>query len=266
MVLGRRRRERGGEPGANASPALRHIRNKVSLSSDWWEGKTHVLLDMDGTLIGQPGALFHNLFAFFALLRLSKLATLGELLRAVRKTQEALLSRHEFASNRDAFFETLASELKTQRNKVERFAENFFDSDYPFICLILHSEPHARRLVDLLHATGRHITLATNAVFGRREIELRLKASDLYLHDFDLVTSWDVMKSTKPHSDFFTETLRMIGARPEATVMIGNDPYYDLPAHKLGISTLLVGGRLSMEDIADSLEEHMEKEKAARGR
>jgi FMN phosphatase YigB (HAD superfamily) len=254
MVLGRRKK---GKPDASSLPALRQIRHKVSLSADWWEGKSHVLIDMDGTLIGQPGALFHNLFALFAILRLSKLATVGDILRAVKKTQEILLSHHDFASNKDAFFETLARELRTRRDKVERFAEKFFDSDYPFICLILHSEPHARRLVDLLHATGRHITLATNAVFGRREIELRLKASDLYLHDFDLVTSWDVMKSTKPHSDFFTETLRMIGARPESTVMIGNDPYYDLPAHKLGISTLLVGGKLSMADIADSLEEHM---------
>jgi FMN phosphatase YigB (HAD superfamily) len=265
-MLGRRK-NRKGERGINSDssigPKLKQIRNRVSLSSEWWEGKTHVLIDMDGTLIGQPGALFHNLFAFFAFLRLSKLANLRELLRAIRKTQDILLSSHHFASNRDAFFETLAEELKVTRGKVERFSEKFFDSDYPFICLILHSEPDARRLLDLLHSTRRHITLATNAVFGRREIELRLKASDLYLHDFDLVTSWDVMKSTKPHSDFFAETLRMVGARPECTVMIGNDPYYDLPAHKLGISTLLVGGKLSMADIADSLEEHMARSGAS---
>jgi len=254
----RKRREAQAESDAEKSAAaIKHIRNSVSLASDWWQGKTHVLIDMDGTLIGQPGALFHNLFALFALLRLSKLATLREVLRAMRKTQDIVLSHHGFATNRDAFFDTLASELNVARTKVERFSEKFFDSDYPFICLILHSEPHARRLLDLLHATGRHTTLATNAVFGRREIELRLKASELHLHDFDLVTSWDVMKSTKPHSDFFTETLRMVGARAESTVMIGNDPYYDLPAHKLGISTLLVGPKLSISDIADSLEKHM---------
>ena len=241
---------------AKEKAVLKQIRSKVSLSSEWWDGKKHVLIDMDGTLIGQPGALFHNLFAFFALLRLSKLASIGQLFRAVKKTKDILLSRHNFASNKDAFFETLASELKTTRARVEKFSDHFFDSDYPFICLILHSEPSARRLVDLLHATGRHITLATNAVFGRREIELRLKASNLYLHDFDLVTSWDVMKSTKPHSDFFGETLNLIGASPESTVMIGNDPYYDLPAYKLGISTLLVGDKLSISDIADSLEDH----------
>ena len=36
--------------------------------------------------------------------------------------------------------------------------------------------------------------------------------------------------------------------------MIGNDPFYDLPAHQLGIDTLLVGSRLSIGDIADALE------------
>jgi FMN phosphatase YigB (HAD superfamily) len=64
------------------------------------------------------------------------------------------------------------------------------------------------------------------------------------------------MKSTKPHRRFFEETLQIIGAKPESTVMIGNDPYYDLPAYQAGISTLLVGPSLTLKDIADSLEAH----------
>lgn len=228
----------------------------IELTPQWWNSRTHVLLDMDGTLISQPGALFHQLFTVFALLRLAPLGDFKTLLRAARETKHILLSEHSFASNRDAFFETLAQELHVTRAKVERFAQRFFDSDYPFICLILGADENARRLIDLLHATGRHVTLATNAVFGRREIELRLKASNLYLHDFDYVTSWDVMKSTKPHKNFFEETMKVIGARPESTVMIGNDPYYDLPAYQAGITTLLVGPNLTLKQIADSLQAH----------
>lgn len=252
-----RRRTSNRTPQGQSVAQLKNIRSRVSLAPEWWTGKSHILIDMDGTLIGQPGAAFHNLFAVFAFLRLSALASYSDLYRAVRKTIRIVLSNHQYANNEDAFFETLAQELNVTRQKIERFAGRFFDSDYPFICLFLHSEPHARRLLDLLHATGRHVTLATNAIFGRREIELRLKASDLYLHDFDLVTSWDVMKSTKPHTAFFEETLKKIGGAPESTVMIGNDPFYDLPAYQLGIDTLLVGARLSIGDIADSLEASM---------
>lgn len=240
-------------------PGESHSPHAVLLHPDWWTGKTHVLLDMDGTLIPQPGALFHQLFTVFAIARLAPLADFKTLLRAVRVTKNMLLSQHHFASNRDAFFETLATELRVKRTRVERFAQKFFDADYPFICLILGTDESARRLLDLLHATGRHVTLATNAVFGRREIELRLKASNLYLHDFDYVTSWDVMKSTKPHQDFFRETLKVIGATPESTVMIGNDPYYDLPAYKMGIQTLLVGPNLTLAQIADSLEQNQSR-------
>lgn len=237
---------------------IKRIRNKVTISSEWWNGKTHILLDMDGTLIGQPGALFHNLFILGVLFRMRRFGSVKELIRAAWKTKQTLLSPHSYETNEDAFFETLAKELHSSRRRVERFISKFFDSDYPFICLFLHQEPYARRLIDLLHQSNRHITLATNAVFGRREIELRLKASDLFLHDFDLVTSWDVMKVTKPHADFFSETLKKIGASPENTVMIGNDPYYDLPAHKLGIQTLLVGKKLTLKDIVESLEANME--------
>ncbi|MES2615829.1 MAG: HAD family hydrolase [Bdellovibrionota bacterium] len=234
---------------------LKRIRNKVTLSSDWWNGKTHILIDMDGTLIGQPGTLFHNLFALGVLFRMRGLGSYFDLLRAAKKTKDILLSAHSFATNEDAVLETLAKELGASRKKVENFMSKFFDSDYPFICLFLHSEPYARKLVDLIHMTKRHVTLATNAIFGRKEIELRLKASGLFLHDFDLVTSWDVMKSAKPHPEFFSETLSKIGASPESTIMIGNDPYYDLPAHELGIQTLLVGSRLTIKDIVDSLEQ-----------
>jgi FMN phosphatase YigB (HAD superfamily) len=66
-----------------------------------------------------------------------------------------------------------------------------------------------------------------------------------------------VMKTAKPHTKFFSETLKKIGASPESTIMIGNDPYYDLPAHELGIQTLLVGDRLTIKDIVESLEESL---------
>ena len=233
------------------------IRNKVTLSSDWWNNKKYILLDMDGTLISQPGALFHNFFALGIFFRFKKFVNISELIRAAKKTKEVMLTSHKFETNQDAFFETLSAELHSSRGRIERFMKRFFDVEYPFVCLFLHSEPYARRLIDLLHLTNRHITLATNSVFGRREIELRLKSSDLYLHDFDLVTSWDVMKVTKPNEDFFSETLNKIGATPENTVMIGNDPFYDLPAHKLGIQTLLVGKKLTLQDIVESLEENI---------
>ncbi len=245
-----------------SSVDLKKIRNKVTLSQDWWHDKTHILLDMDGTLIGQPGKLFHNLFALGILFRMRSFGSVFDIIRAAKKTKDILLSNHSFATNEEAFFETIAKELNSSRKKVEDFMSKFFDSDYPFICLFLHSEPYARKLIDLLHTSKKHVTLATNAVFGRKEIELRLKASQLFLHDFDLVTSWDVMKISKPHANFFNDTLKKIGATAENTVMIGNDPYYDLPAHELGIQTLLVGERLTIQDIAESLEESLHLSKS----
>ena len=136
-----RRRTSSRKAAGQSVAQLKNIRSRVSLAPEWWTGKTHILIDMDGTLIGQPGATFHNLFAVFAFLRLSALASYSDLYRAVNKTIRTVLSNHQFANNEDAFFETLARELNVTRQKLERFAGRFFDSDYPFICLFLHSEP-----------------------------------------------------------------------------------------------------------------------------
>lgn len=231
----------------------RRMRRKVALSAEWWEDITHVLIDMDGTLIRQPGPLFFNMFALGVFFRMREFGTIPELLRAANKAKQILLSPHSFPSNEEAFFETLARELNASKEKVKKFMLKFFNTDYPFICLFLQKEPHARDLVDVLRITGRHITLATNPVFGKREIELRLKVSNLYLHDFDHFTSWEDMNVTKPHQEFFSSTLKNVNAKPKNTVMIGNDPYYDLPAHKIGIQTLLVGKNLSIKDIVESI-------------
>ena len=76
---------------AQSIAQLRNIRSRVSLAPDWWLGKSHILIDMDGTLIGQPGAAFHNLFAIFAFLRLSALASYKDLYRAVSKAIKIVL-------------------------------------------------------------------------------------------------------------------------------------------------------------------------------
>ena len=79
------------------SSELKRIRNKITISGDWWNGKTHVLLDMDGTLIDQPGALFHNLFALGVLFRMRSFGSISQLIKAAQKTKEILLSSHSFS-------------------------------------------------------------------------------------------------------------------------------------------------------------------------
>ena len=236
---------------------IKGIRRKVSLSEDWWDNKTHVLLDMDGTLIPQPGALFNNLLILGLCFKFRRFGSAKNIIKAFLKIRELVSSGHSFSTNKEAFTKTLAKELGTSLINIDDLLNKFFDSEYPLLCLFLHKEPAARKLIDLLRFAKKHITLATNPIFGSREIELRLKASDLYLHDFDLVTSWDVMATTKPNHAFFFDTLGKINVKPENAVMIGNDPYYDLPAHDLGIQTLLVGKYLTLEDITESLENNL---------
>ncbi|MEY2988910.1 MAG: hypothetical protein RJB13_2431, partial [Pseudomonadota bacterium] len=112
-----RKKADGRQASAHNIAQLKNIRSRVSLAPEWWFGKTHILIDMDGTLIGQPGAAFHNLFAIFAFLRLSALASYKDLYRAVTKTIKIVLSNHQFANNEDAFFETLSAELNVTRQK-----------------------------------------------------------------------------------------------------------------------------------------------------
>jgi putative hydrolase of the HAD superfamily len=106
--------------------------------------------------------------------------------------------------------------------------------------LHLHAQPEAREVVELLsHIVVLGLVTDTET---SPEPSVRKALHQLGFNDFFsvVVTSQDVGEA-KPSPRIFEEALRLLGVRPDETVMVGNDIDRDIAgAKRMGIRTILV--------------------------
>ena len=85
------------------------------------------------------------------------------------------------------------------------------------------------------------LVLATNPLWDRRTLDLRISWTDLKLNHFALATHAENMHSCKPHLQYYQELLKMLKLHPSDAIMIGNDEVKDGPAELIGIPVFILG-------------------------
>ena len=102
-------------------------------------------------------------------------------------------------------------------------------------------------LVFLEWAKTRYtLLLATNPIWPREIIELRVRWAGIDPAIFNFITDVHVMSAFKPDPKYFREILKHEGLKPEQCLFIGNETRMDLPATRVGIPVYIVtkSGRL----------------------
>jgi FMN phosphatase YigB (HAD superfamily) len=95
--------------------------------------------------------------------------------------------------------------------------------------------------VKLCLELGLKVAIATNPIFPRDAVAERMRwagIDDLRVH---VVTTYEDMHATKPHTAYFSETATMLGVKPTSCVMVGDDRMLDMPAADVGMRTFYVG-------------------------
>jgi FMN phosphatase YigB (HAD superfamily) len=205
-----------------------------------------VLFDLDGTLLDIDLNLF--LREYFAALgpvvaEVVPGITAEEGLAAVVSGTEAMSLPHPGLTNREAF-NARFHELTAANLDLQEFAlpyERFYRDVFPGLRRDFGPVKGARSAVKLCLELGLKVAIATNPIFPRDAVIERMRwagIDDLKVH---VVTTYENMHSTKPHSAYFAETAAMLGADPTACVMVGDDRALDMPAADLGMRTFYVG-------------------------
>ncbi|NLA05681.1 MAG: HAD family hydrolase [Firmicutes bacterium] len=88
------------------------------------------------------------------------------------------------------------------------------------------------------------MVIATNPIFPREVIYERLRWAGVERMPFDLVTSYENSRYTKPNPLYFKAILDTIDAAPEHALMVG-DEHWDMAAGSIGIKTFFVKSRAS---------------------
>jgi FMN phosphatase YigB (HAD superfamily) len=211
-----------------------------------------LLIDLDGTLTASPEIPLAVRFTWKTVSRLRRFGGWTRALKALAAVKRAM-ERHPDGdgtpSNSIRAARALAHELRiSEKEALELLSLNATE----FLLSERNQFKPVPGALDFLDwARPRYpLTLATNPVWLRPEVELRVRWGGVDPSIFDQITTADQMVACKPHAAYYQQVLSFYpGITPSDTIMIGNDPVTDLAAARIGIPVFLLSNRSTPQKL-----------------
>jgi len=206
-----------------------------------------VLFDLDGTLLDIDIDYFLARY-FEEMARMAALNGYPEPEVFVRQilisTDVMIKDENPAISNEDVSMQHFFSSLPVDEVQTRAFFEELYRSGFPRLHKYCSAFDGIRQMMTDLFASGARVVVATNPVFPRQAIQMRMDWAEVGHFPFDLITSYEVMHYCKPNALYYREITDYLGIDPTACLMIGNDREEDLAAGLIGMKTFLVEDRL----------------------
>lgn len=200
-----------------------------------------ILFDLDGTLLPMDLDLF--LAKYFGGLSksCSHIIEPQVLQKNLWAATEAMIrdSRPD-KTNQEVFWEDFVPRFDLTEEELMPIFEKFYDNSFGELISCTNPTPLSREVCETLVAKGYQLVLATNPIFPDVATSQRMAWAGIKDIPWALVTTYENCHFCKPNPNYYREILERIGAKPEETLMVGNDTREDLVAGKLGIKTYLV--------------------------
>ena len=200
-----------------------------------------VLFDLDDTLLGNHMDTF--IPRYFALLGQYAEAYLprDEFLKVLMSATRAMMADTDLSlTNREVFWQSFHEQTGLDSEEMELFFDKFYRNQFLALESVVTRRETAVSLVNFFQQKGYKVVIATNPMFPQPAVEARLYWAGLPVteFDFDLVTTYENMHVTKPHTLYFEEILARIGVAADKVLMVGDDWKNDIaPAASIGCFT-----------------------------
>lgn len=157
---------------------------------------------------------------------------------AVQEVERAWDGR---ATNEERFWAAFERLAGVRREEIAVPVQRFYAEEFPRLGHVARRLPNAADVVASVRQRVEVVVLATNPIFPQSAIATRMEWAGLDPSLFDFVTTYEVMRSTKPHARYYEEICERFGLDPAEVVMIGNNPESDIAgAAEAGLWTYLV--------------------------
>ncbi len=198
-----------------------------------------ILLDLDDTLLSNNirtflPAYFESL-ARFLKEKIPSERLIRELLRGTAFMDADSASD---LTNEEAFESVFYASSGLIKEEIRPLFARFYSEEFPKLRVYTRPIFGARKLVELAFSRGWQVVVATNPVFPRTAVELRLDWAGVPVQDFayTLITSLENMHATKASSAYYREILAKMAIAPGECLMVGDDWSMDMvPAAEEGI-------------------------------
>lgn len=209
-----------------------------------------VLFDLDNTLLDNDGDQFLEDYTEALGKRLGQ--DPDRFSQAAMSAGAALMADHPGVTNHDVVVHALAGALDLQAAEVDRAIRLPDGKAMGLWGLPWKRRLGAREAVLQARARGLKTVLATSPIYLEGPIRERMQRAGIDDVAWDLITTSDRFHSAKPHPAYFEEVADLIGVPPASCLMVGDNPFQDLPARKAGLETYFVGEVLPGLDTGPS--------------
>jgi FMN phosphatase YigB (HAD superfamily) len=200
-----------------------------------------VLFDLDGTLLPMDFDVF--LKAYFGAIT-NELAKGGHKPDVVVKTLwagiGAMMKNDTGLTNEEVFWQTYDKVYIPHTEEDLKDFNRFYAECFDEVKGSCGYNPEAAEAVKKIKAMGLPVALATSPVFPMVATHKRIKWAGLSPEDFELITSYENSRHTKPNPAYYTDVAAALGVDPRACLMVGNDVGDDMAAEKVGMKVFLL--------------------------
>jgi HAD superfamily hydrolase (TIGR01549 family) len=201
-----------------------------------------LLLDLDDTLLHNSMGDF--LPRYFGALSqaVSTVMEREPFLKALQfATQKVIRDTTVAETNETVFWEHFNPLLPIPRDEMMPLLNRFYDEVFPTLDADTAPMAGATELVAVAKTAGWKVVVATNPIFPEVANRHRMIWAGLNPADFDLITSYENMHSTKPHASYYAEIAERLGVEARDCVMAGNHLSNDIVgAQAVGMRTFWI--------------------------
>ncbi len=211
-----------------------------------------VLFDLDGTLLpmdqdeftkayfsGISGALYHYGYEP------------KELIGAIWSGTKAMIMNKGEKTNEQIFWEDFCTHYGSKAKEDIIYFDAFYRNDFDKVREVCGFSEYAKKTVELIKEKGLRTALATNPIFPSIATEKRISWAGLKKEDFEIFTTYENSRYSKPNPKYYLDILDQLKIKPEECLMVGNDVGDDMIVEALGMKVFLLTDCLINKDGVD---------------
>ena len=200
-----------------------------------------ILFDLDGTLLPLDQNYFVRVY-FKSLTE--KLAGDGydpkRFSEAMKVGIYKMVTNDGSDTNENIFWKSFSEAYGKDCRVDEQLFEEFYEKRFPKIQSEVGYSSRADEVVKELKSRGYRLVLATNPVFPRVATLERMRWAGISREDFEIITTYENSRYTKPNPDYYRTLAKALGVLPEECLMVGNDTTDDGNAKKAGMKVFIL--------------------------
>lgn len=198
-----------------------------------------ILFDLDGTILEINLNLFIRDYLKGLSASIAHIIPQKKLIPHLMKVSKIMENNDGKETNEILFKKSFFPLIGYSQEEIEPLFMNYYEQEFSKLKHHAKKKPEARPLMSYLFDKGYDVVIATTPLLPKTAIEQRLEWAEVDDFPYKLITSYEIMKATKPNLLYFKQILEIIGRPPEACLMVG-DENKDMVAAHLGIQTFLI--------------------------